>query len=199
MVCCMARTPSTTSAWQRGLVDRVGRAVRELRADRSAQWVSDATAELGQRVGRSTIADLELGRRQYVMVHEVALLAAALGVTPATLLTYGTVPDGDLELLPGRTVPGREALTWWGGEPLARHLPAADGLPSEHRTTSELLRLTRERDRVEAALAAESAVLARNPFPGGGFDPDPRVAEGLRERLAGIERRLRELGGVVGG
>lgn len=178
--------------WQHGQVDRIGDAIKALRGDRSAQWLSDVTDELGLRVGRSTISDIENGRRKYVAVHELFLIAAALGTTPAALLTHGTVPDGELELLPGRTVDGINAADWIGGEGINRFSPAAQGLPKEHAESKELLAAARERNRVRDTLITTQI---------GGHDylPDAAVVPALKERLTGVLRRIRELGGVIKG
>lgn len=170
-------------------MSRIGVAIRDLRGERSTQWISDVTEELGLRVSRSTITDIEIGRRKYVAVHELSLIAAALGVTPANLLTWGGVPDGEVELLPGRTIDGLTALEWWGGHPLLRVSPAAAGLPADHHGTAELVAVSRERVTVHNMLAPA--------FIGGMGDLDPGVESTLRARLAGIVRRIRELGGVV--
>lgn len=175
--------------WQHDQARRVGSAIRDLRGERSAQWVSDVTDELGLRISRSTVTDIEIGRRKYVATHELSMIAAALGVSPAALLTYGTVPDGEIEVLPGRTIDGLAALGWWGGSPLSPFSPAAVGLPTAHAVTADLIRLSRERDTLRAALVPSMV--------GGMGDIDPAYAGVLREKLAGVIQRLRALGGVV--
>lgn len=177
------------SEWQQAQTRRVGEAIKTLRGDRSAQWISDVTDELGLRISRSTITDIEIGRRKYVGVHELSLIAAALGVSPAVLLTYGTVPDGDIEVLPGRVIDGLTACDWWGGTPITRFLPAAAGLPADHAVTADLVKLSHERDRLRTALMPSMV--------GGMGDIDPGMASALREKLAGVIARIRELGGVI--
>lgn len=174
--------------WQQAQVDRVGEAVKTLRGDRSAQWLSDVTDELGCRVGRSTISDLENGRRKYIAVHELLLIAAALGTSPATLLTFGSVPDGELELLPGRTVSGIDTADWLGGGRLNRFTPAAAGLPQDHEPTAQLIAAARERNRVRDTLI-------KTQIGGLSEYPDPA----LKDRLVGVINRIRELGGVIKG
>ena len=169
---------------------RIGQAIRDLRGDRSVQWVSDVTSELGGHIGRSTIADIELQRRKYVTVHEISMLAAALGVTPATLLTWGSLPDGDVELLPGHVVDGHTAADWWGGTPLPRFSPAAVGIPADHPASAELMSACRERARLRD-------VLLRTQIGGLSEYPDPGLVPALKERLGGIIRRIKEVGGVV--
>lgn len=176
--------------WQQAQVARVGQAIRELRGERSVQWVSDVTAELGAQIGRSTIADIELQRRKYVGVHELSVIAAALGVTPATLLTWGSLPDGDVELVPGRTVDGATAADWWGGTTISRFSPAATGLPADHAAAAELMTACRERGRLRD-------VLIRSQIGGLSEYPDPAFVPALKERLKGVIRRIGELGGRI--
>ena len=165
-------------------------AVKALRGDRSAQWLSDVTDELGCRVGRSTISDIENGRRKYIAVHELLMLAAALGTSPAALLTFGSVPDGELELLPGRTVNGIDAADWLGGGRLNRFTPAATGLPQDHEQTAQLLAAARERQDI-------SRTLIKTQIGGLSDYPDPALVPALKERLSGLISRIKELGGNV--
>lgn len=178
--------------WQQAQVDRVGEAIKSLRGDRSAQWLSDVTEELGCRVGRSTISDLENGRRKYVALHELVMLAAALGTSPAALLTFGSVPDGELELLPGRTVNGIDAVDWIGGGRLNRFSPSAAGLPQDHEQTAQLITAARERRRV-------NSTLIETQLGGLAEYPDPALVPALKDRLSGLISRIRELGGVING
>lgn len=176
--------------WLQAQTDAVGHAIRELRGDRSAQWVSDATAELGYRVTRALITDLELGRRRYIAAHELVMLSAALGVTPATLLTWGQMPDGDVELMPGRTLSAMDAAGFWGGTPISRFNPAAQGLPRDHQASEELFRAARERARLRDTLI-------RTQIGGLTEYPDPALLPAIRDRLKGVIARIRELGGVI--
>lgn len=176
--------------WQQAQADGVGRAIRDLRGDRSAQWVSDQTEALGLRVTRALITDLELGRRKYVAAHELALLSAALGVTPAVLLTWGQLPDGDVEVFPGRSASALEALEFWGGTPLPRIFSVGTGLPEYHPASNELVRASRERKQI-------SDVLWRTQVGGLKEYPDPDLVPALRKRLDGLIGRIRELGGKI--
>jgi len=121
---------------------RVAGAVRSARKENglSAQDVADATAELGYPISRSRIANLENGRKQGVDVAELAVLAAALGVPPVTLL-YGGQPDRDVEMLPGRTEASVFALAWFTGDTAL----ADDAVAQPDSREATILRLTRER------------------------------------------------------
>jgi transcriptional regulator with XRE-family HTH domain len=102
--------------WAKEMADRIGKAVRDLREPQSVQWLEDRTAELGHRVSRSTVNELENRRRKSVTLADVMVLAAALNVPVAHLIWP---PDGPLavEVLPGELVPRHEALeSLAGGE-----------------------------------------------------------------------------------
>ena len=100
--------------------------MRRLRKEQgmSAQKLSDRTGELGQTVSRTTVADIENGRRKYVTVAELLLLAAALNTTPVALV-YPGPSNGDTEVLPHAELPEAQATEWFGGN-LATPPPWAD-------------------------------------------------------------------------
>ncbi|MDO3110283.1 hypothetical protein P5V39_21115 [Mycobacteroides abscessus subsp. abscessus] len=58
------------------------------------------------------ISDLENGRRRYVTTAELAILAAALDTSPATLMYPGPYRDS-VEFLPGRSVSEFDAVQWF--------------------------------------------------------------------------------------
>ncbi|MGE9696702.1 hypothetical protein ACQKFA_23465 [Streptomyces sp. CH6] len=90
----------------------------------SAQQLSDLTAEVGMRIPRSVLANLESGRRGNVGVHELLVLAAALNVSPGQLLF--PVGYGDsVEVLPGSSTDPLVAIHWLGGKRLAPRLKAS--------------------------------------------------------------------------
>ncbi|MGW1740433.1 hypothetical protein ACWCPQ_16670 [Nocardia sp. NPDC001965] len=104
----------TQHDWQESTTRRIAEEIRRLRGTRSAQWLSDRTAELGRRVTRATITDIEIGRRSRVEVAELLVIAAALDVPPLLLL-YPDMPHGRVEYLPGETITGTEALDRFTG------------------------------------------------------------------------------------
>lgn len=71
--------------WSDDWTKEIATEIRHLRGDRSAQWLSDRTDELGHRVTRSIITDLETGRRKYISLAELTVLAAALDTYPIAL------------------------------------------------------------------------------------------------------------------
>ena len=81
----------------------------------STQRLDERTAELGMRIPRSVLANLESGRRNTVSAAEILVLAAALDVPPSLLL----FPIGRLELmdaLPDLPLPPWQAFEWFTAE-----------------------------------------------------------------------------------
>lgn len=183
---------ATTAPWKQEQVIRIGNAVRVLRDRRSAAWLSDATAELGERVERSTITDIEIGRRKYVAVHELAVLALALGVTPAALLTYGSMPDGPVTVAPGLPAPAQVVSAWWGGEAMSpfRWSSAMEspGIPAPDSTIAALFAASRERNQLRRA---------QTQFAG--VDSDSVQMRELRAQLCAAEAEITACGGVLDG
>ena len=77
---------------------RIAQAIRTARQGRlSAQQLADETERLGYGISRSQIANYESGRKKSLDVADLFVIAAALGVPPASF-TGG----------PGHIWPGRE-------------------------------------------------------------------------------------------
>ena len=106
--------------WAAEQARRIGTEVKRLRADRSAQWVSERTEALGYRVPRAKIAELETGRRDFVTTAELVILAAALDTTPTALLYPPPYNDaaGDVDV-----IPGLQASRFWAAQWLAGNTP----------------------------------------------------------------------------
>ncbi|GFG71854.1 hypothetical protein MSEN_35740 [Mycolicibacter senuensis] len=90
--------------------------VQRLRKPRSAQWLADRTAELGLKMTRQAIADLENGRRRYITTAELFVIAFALGTSPAMLLFGHALVDGEVEVLPNLKTSAIHAAQWFSGE-----------------------------------------------------------------------------------
>lgn len=103
--------------WQRHVARVAGREVLRHRSRRklSAPQLADRTAALGMPVPRSVLADLESGRKDTITVAEVLVIAAALGVAPADLISPVGF-DEQIELLPGRMMDPLQAAKWVYGE-----------------------------------------------------------------------------------
>lgn len=92
------------------IVSRV-RAVRRSR-NMSARQVAERTTELGMAIPRPVLANLESGRRTYLTVAELLILAKALGVAPGDLL----IPvgrDAHLEVAPGDFRSPEDVARWF--------------------------------------------------------------------------------------
>ncbi|QBJ94984.1 DNA-binding protein [Rhodococcus sp. ABRD24] len=164
----------TQQQWAEEQAQRIAQTVKDLRGKRSGQWLSDRTAEAGHRISRSTIADLESGRRKYVTTAELSVLAWALQIPPISLL-YPALPDGEVELVPGNRVSSITAATWFSGETTFQpDLFASDGepLPEDERLRNleqvravedgaRLVYLSRERIKTESEIDRLTRVAAR--------------------------------------
>ena len=139
-----------SKTWAEDHASRIAETVKRLRGDRSGQWLSDRTATAGHRVSRTTISELETGKRKHVSTAELSVLAWALGVPPIVLL-YPDLPDGVVDVLPDRPVASVAAAAWFAGDrDLARPYPNLDDAitPGE-----DLVRLARARAAIFETLA----------------------------------------------
>jgi transcriptional regulator with XRE-family HTH domain len=102
------------SQWESELHARIAEAIKTHRSGRSAQELADRTAELGYPISRAQIANYESGRKKNLDVAELLIIAAALDVSPVVLL-YPELPDGDVEVIPGRPTNSWAAYLWAAG------------------------------------------------------------------------------------
>jgi transcriptional regulator with XRE-family HTH domain len=103
------------------------RITRAIAGEMSAEDLAAACADLGMPIPRSTLADLENGRRASISVAEWLAIAAALDVPPVMLLCpVGTADTA--EVLPGTEAPAFRAAQWVAGEAPLRHPGHADVL-----------------------------------------------------------------------
>lgn len=101
--------------WGEREAHRLAAKIQRLRGRRSAQWLSDRTHQLGYRVSRAVISDLETGRRRYLTTAELSVIAAALDIAPVALLYPGPYNES-IEALPNVEIPKRWAVQWFSGE-----------------------------------------------------------------------------------
>src|SRR5215468_2511458 len=120
---------STQTPWAARITQAIAGEIRQRRKTRgmSAEDLAAACADLGMPIPRSTLADLENGRRASISVAEWLAIAAALDVPPVMLLCpVGTAETA--EVLPGTEAPAFRAAQWVAGEAPLRHPGRADVL-----------------------------------------------------------------------
>lgn len=77
--------------------------------------MSERTAALGHRVSRSTISEIETGRRKSITLADFIILAAALDTAPVALIYPGPYRE-DIRALPELKIPQIWAVRWFSGE-----------------------------------------------------------------------------------
>jgi len=153
--------------WAGDQAERVGRELKRLRGRRSGQWLSDRTAELGYRVPRTTISELENGKRKYVSTAELAILARALDTAPVALLCPPPY-QGEIEVVPGESSTSWSAAEWFSGMSdgaqrisLADDVEAYDRNLAPLRAAARVSELTTRKQRLmDALVGADEAVQA---------------------------------------
>jgi len=187
-----------TYDWAARLAADVGSRVADCRAKRglTARELAGRCAALGMpSLTRIVITKLENGRREVVSVAELAVLAAALGVTPLLLLhPAGTAESA--EYLPGKRAAPWDAVRWWSGE--AGLSPDGAIGPAPRRSAASLFRSHQQLlsglppDVTEAAWRAARWHAA----PGRSEKADPAARAMMLNVIAVQETResIRELG-----
>ena len=104
-----------SESWPDEITARIARAIKDLRGDRSGQWLSDRTERLGHRVSRSTISEIETGRRKSITIADLIILARALDTVPLALIYPGPY-DEKISVLPDFEVPQIWGARWFAGE-----------------------------------------------------------------------------------
>jgi transcriptional regulator with XRE-family HTH domain len=111
-----ASMPSN-SDWPAEVTQAIASAVRQRRNAHgmSAQQLADICAQLGMpSLTRPVLADLENGRRTWISVAELLVLARALNTIPLALL-YPDPCAAEIEMLPGVRATAALALQWFSG------------------------------------------------------------------------------------
>lgn len=103
--------------WGRRLALRIGTRLQGIRKARglSAEEVAVLTAEIGHRVSRQSLVNLEAGRKVQVALDDLIALSFVLGVSPMYLLVEPKSPHTAIELVPGLEVSHFEAQKWLAG------------------------------------------------------------------------------------
>jgi hypothetical protein len=103
--------------WEMEHAAAIGRAIKKQRGRWPAIWLERRTEQLGLKMTRQAIADLESGRRRFVTTGELLVLASALNTSPIALIypDPSDKPDNLVEVLPGTEVTGFKAAQWFSG------------------------------------------------------------------------------------
>lgn len=159
----------TTSDWPSTFTARVAEQMRMARkaAGLTVAEAAAACSDAGLPVPKTTITNLETGRRSSIDLAEFLVLAEVYGVPPITLLfPLGTAAS--VTVLPEREVPTWDAVAWFTGEtPLEASAPEG--------TAREVLDIFRaHRDAVETALASNRLARERRRKASTSLDPQRR-------------------------
>ena len=168
--------------WEAGLTAAVAAQIKYWRGLRgmSAQQLADRCAEVGREVTRLTITNLENHRRGTITLGELLALAGALAVPPvALMLPLGNAASA--EVLPGKSVPVQDALSWVQGQ-------SADGLPVPFERSASLIALLRQHERAEEDLLVAIAAADAEGWDRSSPDRWRRVHESQMRRAEAIER-----------
>jgi transcriptional regulator with XRE-family HTH domain len=185
-----------TNDWSEQVARTVAREVRRLRRAQklSAQQLAFRCTELGMpSISRAVLADLENGRRLWVGVTEVMVLARALNTTPVGLI-YPDPCAANVEMLPGVPASGPFALQWFTG-----HL---DGGPARAAAADDLTAYDRNLRGVQLArqiweLQERQAALMKAELRA-----DAKERSAWVDAIADLERRvgavMQEYGALTG-
>ncbi|MFF7262274.1 helix-turn-helix domain-containing protein [Streptomyces sp. NPDC008159] len=170
-----------TDDWSTRLTARVAEQMRRARkaAGLTVAETADACAARGLAVPKTTITNLETGRRGSVDLAEFLVLADVLGVPPITLL-FPLDATPTVDVLPGQPVSTWDGLAWFTGE-TASSEAAPKGSPRE------LLDVFRAHSDAVAA-AAVSTSMAKDRRRKASTTLDPVRRADLLETAAGYEQ-----------
>ncbi len=184
--------------WGEEQAQRVAAEVRRLRGKRSTQWLSDRTAEVGHRINRGTLADLENGRRRYVTITELIVLAAALSTAPIALLYPGPDYLESIAALPaeaGPPMPEIWAVNWFAGRPTHILTAGRESVPNfdDYERNSEHLGRAYVYDELTRTLNLHLGAVARlreEIDAGRGRPGDEQMLNGYQESIQSVTRNL---------
>lgn len=191
----------TQDGWAARFTKAIASQVRLYRRQRglSAQQLSQKCADLGLEISRSTIADLENGRRVALTVAELYVLAVALDLPPVELV----VPLGratTAEVLPGQLAPVWDVARWFRGDirltfpgGVLTFAASDDSLPIDlfrsHQLTVEHWHTMDHMVRLQAEVSAGVRAAGRSDL----FEGTVRTLETFHRNREAAERDLQEV------
>ncbi|AMU28040.1 Conserved protein of uncharacterised function%2C possible DNA binding protein [Mycobacteroides abscessus] len=171
--------------WAEREAYRLSRVILDLREGRSMQWLSDRTEELGHRVSRSVLSDLETGRRRYLTTVEMTMISAALNVSPVTLLYPGPY-DATVELIPHVEVTELRAAEWFSGNGFYRG-DIGEGVEAE-RAWADVEAWVKSRSKLQSWRDLETTEVFRSSLMKRGADFDL-----IREQVEFYDNRIKQI------
>lgn len=188
-----------TQGWAEDLHTRVASAIKRARGGRSAQWLADETERLGYPISRAAIANYESGRKKGLDIAELVVLAVALRVPPVALI-YPDLPEGAIEVLPGKRATSWDAASWFSGE-RAASVESIEGETGEATREFELIQAVRERFRQESSVGQLFDLVGQ--FAGGELPgrqttrPSDPAMRALKDQLESASRELKRLDALI--
>ncbi|QDO51639.1 helix-turn-helix transcriptional regulator [Streptomyces sp. RLB3-5] len=171
----------TKADWSPSFTVRVAEQIRRARkaAGLTVAEAADACAALGLAVPKTTITNLETGRRSSIDLAEFLVLAEVCKVPPISLL-FPLGAEASVAVLPDREVSTWEAVAWFTGE-TSLDKPAPEGSPRDVLDTFRA-----HSDAVATALA--STRLAKDRRRKASITLDSARREALLETAAAYEQ-----------
>lgn len=97
------------------------------RCELSAEQLARRTQDLGYPLSRNSITALETGRKEFISVQDLVVIAVALNVTPILLLFPVDESLDEVELLPELPIGRLASIDWFAGDNMTADRPG--GLP----------------------------------------------------------------------
>lgn len=187
----MEPTAEEWQKWETAALLQVGAAVR---AARARTGLSQRALAEAAGVDRGQIANIESvnkdGTPRLSDLPRLAILirlAVALHVPPVMLL-YPGFPDGDVQVTPGLVCTADEAVQWFAGESTRFGHSTAGKLNFFTGTDTELMRVVRERRKLQTLEISATRLLA---------SLGEELSEQQRKQVNDIESTLRQLNSKI--
>ncbi|WP_139812926.1 helix-turn-helix domain-containing protein [Prescottella equi] len=188
--------PDTGKAWAAGWAKSVGAEIQKHRKQRglTVQRLSEKCSELHYPIPRSTLTNLEVGRKESLVVQELVVIATALNVPPVQLLFPGLMTE-QCEFLPGQYTTAWDALKQFTGEDGLPDAASMRDQPGYHLSLMRQIdynaaQIMKTRARIEDELAALAVVMGRADQNPSEADELQKYADMHRLRIDNLEREI---------
>ncbi|ORL86104.1 hypothetical protein A5N78_20580 [Prescottella equi] len=158
------------------------------------QRLSEKCSELHYPIPRSTLTNLEVGRKESLVVQELVVIATALNVPPVQLLFPGLMTE-QCEFLPGQYTTAWDALKQFTGEDGLPDAASMRDQPGYHLSLMRQIdynaaQIMKTRARIEDELAALAVVMGRADQNPSEADELQKYADMHRLRIDNLEREI---------